>query len=46
VVFGDDLDAADDAGVELGQVLGRDPVLDYGAPADLVDSRCPDWANG
>jgi hypothetical protein len=38
VVFGDDLDAADDVGVEVGQVLGRDPVLDDGAAADLVVS--------
>jgi hypothetical protein len=36
VVLGDELDAADDVGVEAGQVLGRDPVLDDGAPADLV----------
>jgi hypothetical protein len=33
VVLGDDLDAADDAGVEAGQVFGRDQVLDDGAPA-------------
>src|SRR5215469_6307782 len=33
----DDLDGADYAGVELGEILGRDPVLQDGLPADLVE---------
>src|ERR1700722_5530039 len=36
VVLGDQLDPANDAGVELGEVLSRDPVLEDRLAADLA----------
>ena len=37
VVFRGHLDRADDAGVQRGEVLGRDPVSEDGLAAGLVD---------
>jgi hypothetical protein len=37
MVSRDDLDGFDDVRVEFGQVLGRDPVLQDRAAADLMD---------
>jgi len=37
VVFRGHLDRADDAGVQRGEVLGRDPVFEDGLAAGLAD---------